>query len=50
MNFQIEESKINKELDDLIALCHRLDIRGTPIDFLLQLKLERETIIRKLVY
>ncbi|CAD8200742.1 unnamed protein product [Paramecium pentaurelia] len=50
LNFQIEESKINKELDDLISLCHRLDIRGTPIDFLLQLKLERETIIRKLVY
>ena len=28
LNFQIEESKINEELNNLIRECYRLDIRG----------------------
>lgn len=45
LNFKIDESKINDELEEIIALCFRLDIRGTTVDFLIALKLEREHMI-----
>lgn len=40
------EPLINKELDDLLMECHRLDIRGFPLDALILIKIERDIMIR----
>jgi hypothetical protein len=47
LNFEIEEPLINSELDDLIAECHRLDVRGFPLSALIFIKLERDLLIRQ---
>lgn len=46
LNFEVEEDLINKELDDLISECSRLDIRGLPFKTLICIKLQRDQIIR----
>ncbi|KAM3132708.1 hypothetical protein pb186bvf_015136 [Paramecium bursaria] len=49
LNFEIQEINLNQELDNLLGECHRLDIRGQPVDFLIALKLERDENIKQLI-
>ncbi len=44
----MEESLINKELDNLISECYHLDLRGLPFNTLLLLKTERDEMIKEM--
>ena len=47
LNFEVEEALMNEELDDLLAECHRLDMRGFPLSALIYIKIERDKMIQQ---
>ena len=46
LNFEVPEPLIDKELDELLVECHRLDVRGFPVSALIHIKIERDNLIR----